>query len=62
MLLIGMTIPVKMMKTFFIGVNIKNNKVALEELLALRLLSGENAELYTIDGFEIADIFQKIKV
>lgn len=62
MLIIGKKIPVRMLKTYFIGVDIGDDKKAFAELAALRLLGGENAEIHNVSNMQVGKIFEKIKV
>jgi hypothetical protein len=50
MLIIGAVIPVERLKTYFIGLDLLEDKKAAAELIALRALGGENAEIFNIDN------------
>jgi Mg-chelatase subunit ChlD len=59
---IGQTLKVSTLKTYFIGVDLAPNSKAAREISALALSGGENADYFNINGVQINDIFEKIKV
>jgi len=62
MYLIGQTVKVSSLKTYFIGVGLTPGSMATRELQALANCGGENAEFLNINNSEINDIFEQIKV
>lgn len=43
-----------------IGVDLQSDEQAIKELLALRILGGENCEIKTTESMNIAEIFRDI--
>lgn len=62
MSLIKQKINVNALKTYFIGVDIKQNATASRELKSLAHNGGDNAEFLDVSGVEISQIFEKIKI
>jgi hypothetical protein len=62
MFLIGQTLPIQMLKTFFIGVDLQYNSQAAKELATLAACGGENAEFMKVSDIDISNIFEKIKL
>jgi len=62
MRVISQKIPVEMLKTWFIGVNIAESKKALTEIAALVSSGGKNCEFANITDNNIEDIFSKLRV
>ncbi len=62
MLLVGKTIKVECLKTYFIGIDLEKDEDALKQLMVTRMLGGENAELHTATTFNIDEIFSKISL
>lgn len=60
--IIGMTLQKTVLKTWFIGVDVESNKQALNDLMALSAIGGENSDFMSISNLEIGKVFEKLKI
>ncbi|KAM3141298.1 hypothetical protein pb186bvf_006683 [Paramecium bursaria] len=59
---VGDNVPPEHLKTIYVGVDLKKNDSALQELEELTSVGGRGAELKNIKADEMDSIFQKIKI
>ena len=59
---VGNDVPPELLKTLYIGVDLKENDTALKELEELTRVGGRGAELKNIKAGEMEKIFEKIKI
>jgi uncharacterized protein YegL len=62
MLSIGSVIPVKNLKTFYIGVGLAPNSNAAKEIAAMVICGGKNAQYMNVEDAKIEEVFEKIKI
>ena len=59
---VGKTIPISRCRTIIIGIDLGQDEKTTKELVALRILGGENCELYDIGSVQMSDLFNRIQV
>lgn len=62
MYLINQTIPVHMLKTWFLGIGLSSNSNAAKEMMALCLTGGENTEYVPVQNLDISKVFERIRL
>ena len=62
MLSIGAHLPIKNLKTFFIGVDLQPNSKAAIEIAAMVISGDKNTEYMNVNDAKIEEVFEKIKI
>ena len=62
MAVLGAKIPSNFLKTYFIGVDLDEDKKALAELFIISALGGDTSELFNITNTDINEVFNRIQV
>ena len=62
MLILGLKIPARCLKNYFIGVDLEDDEKAKNELELISAFGGDTSEIINISNSKINDVFDRIKV